>query len=71
MRAVCWHPNGKFVLSVSEDRSMRVWEVATGGCVRKVMDAHQHFVTALAVHEKQLIVATGGVDNLVSVWECR
>lgn len=50
---------------------MRVWEVATGGCVRKVMDAHQHFVTALAVHEKQLIVATGGVDNLVSVWECR
>ena len=71
VRSVAWHPNGKYVVSVSEDKSLRVWEVSTGGCVRKLLDAHQHFITALAVHKSQPVVATGGVDNLLQVWDCR
>lgn len=70
VRAVAWHPNGKFVVSASEDKSIRVWEV-TGGCVRKLENAHGHFVTALAVHPSQPVIVSGGVDNLLHVFECR
>ena len=42
-----FHPTGKFLLSASDDYTIRVWEPATGRCV-KTVQAHGHFVTCLA-----------------------
>lgn len=42
-----FHPTGKFLLSASDDYTIRVWELATGRCV-KTVQAHGHFVTCLA-----------------------
>ena len=47
VRALVFHPSGKYLLSASDDGTIRVWELATGRCV-KTVQAHSHFVTCLA-----------------------
>jgi platelet-activating factor acetylhydrolase IB subunit alpha len=42
-----FHPSGKFLLSASDDKTVRVWELQTGRCL-KTIDAHGHFVTTLS-----------------------
>lgn len=47
VRALVFHPSGKFLLSASDDHTIRVWELATGRCV-KTVQAHSHFVACMA-----------------------
>ncbi|KAI0703560.1 miller-Dieker lissencephaly protein [Cytidiella melzeri] len=48
VRALVFHPNGKFLLSASDDNSIRIWELKTARCFRTVDKPHGHFVTCLA-----------------------
>lgn len=61
MRALIFHPNGKFLLSASDDKTVRVWDLATGRC-SKTLDAHGHFVTCLA-WGRALVSSGGGGEN--------
>eukprot|EP01022_Parablepharisma_sp_SALTPOND_P029272 TRINITY_DN72_c0_g1_i1.p1 TRINITY_DN72_c0_g1~~TRINITY_DN72_c0_g1_i1.p1 ORF type:complete len:454 (-),score=58.54 TRINITY_DN72_c0_g1_i1:121-1482(-) len=70
VREVLFHPNGKYLLSVSDDKSVRVWDLTTGRCIKKITDAHGHFVSCLDLSEKYLICATGSVDNTIKLWDC-
>jgi platelet-activating factor acetylhydrolase IB subunit alpha len=47
IRALVFHPSGKYLLSASDDKTIKVWELNTGRCV-KTIDAHGHFVTCMA-----------------------
>lgn len=47
VRAIVFHPSGKHLVSVSDDKSMRIWDLTNGRCI-KTIDAHGHFVTCLA-----------------------
>jgi platelet-activating factor acetylhydrolase IB subunit alpha len=47
IRALVFHPSGKFLLSASDDKTIRVWELATARCI-KTVEAHGHFVATLA-----------------------
>ena len=47
VRALVFHPTGKFLLSASDDYTIRVWELTTGRCM-KTVQSHGHFVTWLA-----------------------
>lgn len=64
-----FHPNGKFLLSTSDDKSIRVWDLSNGRCFRKMLNAHDHFVTTIDI--KQKVVVTGCVNTIVKVWTCR
>lgn len=47
VRALVFHPSGKFLLSASDDKTIRTWDLPTGRCI-KTLEAHDHFVTCLA-----------------------
>lgn len=48
MRALAFHPAGKYLLSVSDDKTIRCWDLTQDGrCVKTVDDAHAHFVSCL------------------------
>lgn len=48
VRGLVWHPGGKFLLSVADDRTLRCWDLAQEAkCVRVVEEAHAHFVSCV------------------------
>jgi platelet-activating factor acetylhydrolase IB subunit alpha len=48
IRALVFHPGGKFLFSVSDDKSLRCWDLSQEGrCVKNLDDAHERFVTCL------------------------
>jgi len=48
VRGLAFHPGGKYLLSVSDDKTIRCWDLAQGGkCVKTVSDAHEHFVSCI------------------------
>lgn len=47
VRAVCITPDGKAIISASDDKSIRVWDLETAKCVRELR-GHTHYVTAVA-----------------------
>ncbi len=71
IRGVVVHPSGKYVISVSEDRSIRCFDLKDKRCTRALKDAHEHFISCVDIHPKGNVVSTGGVDKNVKVWECR
>ena len=69
VNSICFHPNGKFLLSVSDDKSMRIWDLSNGRCYRKLLDMHEHFISCVDMRNKLAI--TGSVDYSIKVWTCR
>lgn len=48
VRGLVFHPGGKYLLSVSDDKTMRCWDLAQEGKLVKTLDdAHGHFVTCI------------------------
>lgn len=66
MTTLVFHINGKYLLSGSDDKSIRIWDLSNGRCPRKIFGAHDHFVTSLAIKGKLLV--SGGTDNKIKVW---
>ena len=64
-----FHPSGRFLLSVSDDKSIRIWDLTNGRQYRKMMNAHNHFISSIDMKGK--VVVTGSVDNTAKVWTCR
>lgn len=48
VRGVVWHPGGKYLLSISDDKTIRCWDLSQEGkCVKTINDAHEHFVSCM------------------------
>lgn len=48
IRALLFHPGGKYLLSCGDDKTLRCWDLTQDGkCVKVVDGAHEHFVTKM------------------------
>lgn len=48
MRALAFLPGGRYLLSVSDDRTLRCWDLAQEGkCVKTLSGVHEHSATSL------------------------
>ncbi|KAF2739764.1 nuclear distribution protein PAC1 [Polyplosphaeria fusca] len=48
VRAIVFHPGGKYILSAGDDKMIMCWDLTQEGrCVKKVEDAHSHFVSCM------------------------
>lgn len=46
--AVVFHPSGKYLLSVADDRSIRCWDLSQEAkCIKVLSSAHEHFITCM------------------------
>ncbi|MFH2205112.1 MAG: cytochrome c peroxidase [Elusimicrobiota bacterium] len=61
-------PDGSRVLSVSEDRTVRVWDVASGK-VLATWRGHTGEVLAVAISPDGKYALSGGEDRLLKIWD--
>lgn len=48
VNALVFHPGGKYLLSVADDKTLRCWDLSQEGkCVRVLEGVHDHFITCL------------------------
>lgn len=70
VQSVAISPDGKFVLSGGDDRTMRLWSVETGEEVRR-FDGHEGWVSAVAFSPGGSGAASGNYDRIVRLWDLR
>lgn len=69
VRSVLIHPSGNYVLSCSDDKSIRVFDVKNNRCLRTLDNAHNHFVSSLEMHHTLPILVSGSVDQTIRCWQ--
>ena len=66
--AVRFSPDGKLLASGATDRTMKVFNVASGSLM-KTFEGHTHHVLGVAWRADGQQLATAGADNVVKVWD--
>lgn len=57
------------VMSVGEDKTIRVWDLAKKKQIYVMPNAHEHFILSLDYHNEYRVVATGSVDKQAKIWK--
>jgi WD40 repeat protein len=66
--AVAMTPDGGRAISGSDDKTLRLWDLATGACL-KVLEGHTDDVNAVSITPDGERAISGGRDKTLRVWD--
>ncbi|QRV86841.1 hypothetical protein RhiJN_14859 [Ceratobasidium sp. AG-Ba] len=69
VRSVAVLPNGKCIVSGSEDGKVCIWDVRTGEATRAPLQGHSLCVTSVAISPDGRRIVSGSEDRALLVWD--
>ncbi len=70
VRSVAVSPDGTWVASGSDDKTVKIWDLETGEC-RATLEGHQDQVRSVAITPDGKRILSGSDDDTVHVWDVR
>lgn len=69
IRAIVVHPTQPFILSASDDMTIKLWDWERGWKCMKTYEGHSHYVMGLAINPKDTnTFASACLDRTVKIW---
>jgi WD40 repeat protein len=65
---VVFSPDGKLVASSSRDKTIRIWDTATGD-LQHILEEHTKGILSVAFSPDGKLLASGSYDNTVRLWD--
>ena len=69
MISVAYSPDGSYIISGSNDRTIRIWDAKTGASVGKPLEGHTDSVRSVAYSSNGQRIVSGSSDGTIRVWE--
>jgi len=66
--SVAFSPDGKQIISGSNDNTVKLWDVATGRIIR-TLSGHTHYVFSVAFSPDGRQILSGSWDNTIKLWD--
>jgi WD40 repeat protein len=66
--SAAFSPDGKFIVTGSEDRTARIWDASTGQPLR-TLEGHESDITSAAFSPDGRFIVTGSGDNTARIWD--
>jgi WD40 repeat protein len=68
VRSLAFSPDGTSLVSGSDDKTLILWDIQTGGVV-KTFHGHTDAVTSTSISSDCTIIASGSVDKTIHLWD--
>jgi WD40 repeat protein len=78
VRSVAFSSDSETLISGSDDRTVKLWNVRTGECLKRLEDltlkeqeAHKDWVRSVAFSPQGNILASGSKDGTIKLWDVK
>lgn len=68
IRSVAFHHEAPWIVSASDDQTVRIWNWQSRQCVA-VLSGHNHYVMCAAFHPTEDLLVSASLDQTVRVWD--
>jgi WD40 repeat protein len=69
VRSVVYSPDGRHIISGSNDKTIQIWDAKTGSAIRKPLQWHSSEVRSVACSPDGRHIASGSSDGTIRIWD--